>query len=154
LHLRHRSVGWGTGAHSLAASACFRTRLVGRRLVDRVNRDEMSILVSTEPQILEMIEVRKDGRVRVRLRGELDLSTVDAVAQRLNALGAQHDAVLLDLDELDFIDASGIRLVLSAANDARNDGWAFGVTRGSRPVRRLFALLGIDEQLPYAEEPS
>jgi anti-anti-sigma factor len=59
--------------------------------------------------------------------------------------------VLLDLDELTFMDAKGARLVLEAAENARRDGWALAVTPGSAPVRRLFQLLDITDLLPYAD---
>ena len=64
-------------------------------------------------------------------------------------LGERGASVVLDLDELTFIDASGIRLVLAAAEDARRDGWAFTVKHGSRQVRRVFVLLNLDKHLPY-----
>ena len=64
-------------------------------------------------------------------------------------LRERHESVLLDLDGLTFIDVSGVRLVLAAAEDSRRDGWAFAVTRGSRPVRRVFRALELDERLPY-----
>lgn len=57
--------------------------------------------------------------------------------------------MLLDLDELSFIDAKGARLVVEAAESARRDGWSFAITPGSSPVRRLFALLEIADELPY-----
>jgi anti-sigma B factor antagonist len=101
----------------------------------------------TEP-VLDVIELPERAGVRVRLRGELDLATAELLANRLRALRERRATVLLDLDELEFIDACGLRVVLTAAEDARNDGWAFTVTRGSAPVRRLFVLLGIDKQLP------
>jgi anti-anti-sigma factor len=88
-------------------------------------------------------------RTRVRLRGELDIATVDAVAKRLAALRERHESVLLDLDELTFIDASGIRLVVDAAEDSRRDGWAFAVTHGSWPVRRVLQLLELDQHVHY-----
>jgi anti-anti-sigma factor len=84
----------------------------------------------------------------VRLRGELDIATVDAVAKRLAVLRERHESVLLDLDELTFIDASGIRLVVDAAEDSRRDGWAFAVTHGSWPVRRVLQLLELDQHIP------
>jgi anti-anti-sigma factor len=59
--------------------------------------------------------------------------------------------VLLDLDGLAFIDACGARLVVEAAEDARRDGWSLTITRGSRPVRRLFELLHIEDTLPYED---
>jgi anti-anti-sigma factor len=98
---------------------------------------------------LEVVVIREPTRTRVRLRGELDLATVGAVAQRLAPLRGRGEAVLLDLDELTFIDASGIRLVVDAAEDARRDGWAFAVTHGSWPVRRVLELLELDTHLPY-----
>jgi anti-anti-sigma factor len=98
---------------------------------------------------LEVTEVRERARVRVRLRGELDLATVDLVADRLRELRARHATVVLDLDELTFIDASGLRVLLTATHDARNDGWAFTVTRGAGPVRRLFEVLDLDTHLPF-----
>lgn len=92
---------------------------------------------------------REATRTRVRLRGELDIATVDAVAKPLAVLRERHDSVLLDLDELTFIDASGIRLVVDAAEDSRRDGWAFAVTHGSWPVRRVLQLLELDQHVPY-----
>jgi anti-anti-sigma factor len=105
--------------------------------------------VDREPPPFEVIELRERARVRVRLRGELDLATADLVADRLRGLRARHATVVLDLDELTFIDASGLRVVFTAARDARSDGWAFTVTRGSGPVRRLIELLGLDAHLPF-----
>jgi anti-sigma B factor antagonist len=105
--------------------------------------------VNPEPLVLEVTELRERQRVRVRLRGELDLATADLAADRLRRLRARHATVVLDLDELEFIDASGLRMVLTAAQDARNDGWEFTITRGSAPVRRLIELLDLDRHLPF-----
>jgi anti-anti-sigma factor len=105
--------------------------------------------VNPRPFPFEVIELHDGARVRVRLRGELDLATADLVADRLRRLRERHAAVLLDLDELAFIDARGLHVVLTAAADARNAGWAFTVTRGSRPVRRLVELLDLDGHLPF-----
>ena len=88
-------------------------------------------------------------RARRSASGELDIATAEAVAKRLAVLRDRHESVLLDLDGLTFIDASGVRLVLAAAADSRRDGWAFAVTHGSRQVRRVFVLLGLDRHLPY-----
>jgi anti-sigma B factor antagonist len=104
--------------------------------------------VDPEPLALEVSEVRERERVRVQLRGELDLATADVVADHLRRLSARRSTVVLDLDELAFMDASGLRVILTAAQDARNDGWAFTVTRGSAPVRRLIELLDLDGHLP------
>ena len=97
---------------------------------------------------LEVIQSQEGARTRLRLRGELDIASGELVAKRLAMLRERGESVVLDLDELTFIDA-GIRLVLAAAEDARQDGWAFTVTHGSRQVRRVFVLLNLDKHLPY-----
>lgn len=77
------------------------------------------------------------------------MATVDAVAKQLAGLRERHENVLVDLDGLTFIDASGVRLVLAAVEDSRRDGWELAVTHGSRQVRRVFVLLGLDRHMPY-----
>ena len=96
---------------------------------------------------------RDDGTVVVRLRGEFDLASADAVQQRLDALQAGGQPVLLDLDTLAFMDSSGLRVVLQAVEAARERGWAFTLTPGSPQVRDLFASAGITGRLPIAEAP-
>ena len=54
--------------------------------------------------------VREAGRVRVRLREELDLASAPMVRERLRRLRERGAAVLLDLDELQFMDMSGLRM--------------------------------------------
>ena len=96
--------------------------------------------MSREHALLEVVELPEDGRVRVRLCGELDLSGTPAVT-RLRSLREHRQPVLLDLDELEFIDMSGLRALRAAADDAAGDGLTFVVTRGSPALRRLLALV-------------
>jgi anti-anti-sigma factor len=104
--------------------------------------------LSRQQDLLEMMEMREGGRVRVCLRGELDLAGVPALTERLRGLRERRKTVLLDLDELSFIDASGLRALLRAAEGAADEGLPFTVTPGSRAVRRLLGLVGVDGQLP------
>jgi anti-anti-sigma factor len=99
-------------------------------------------------QLLEMTEVPDAGRIRLRLCGELDLASAPAVTERLRALSERREQVLLDVDELTFIDMSGMRMMVMAAEDAARDGWSLAITRGSGPVRRLIELVQLDGQLP------
>ncbi len=84
----------------------------------------------------------------MRLRGELDLAGAPRVSGHLKTLRERGEDVVLDLDELQFIDLSGLRVLLAASDEASRDGWAFSVTRGSAPVRRLFDLVHLNGRLP------
>ena len=99
-------------------------------------------------------EDRTDDAVVLTLHGELDLASADAVQQRLDALAEAGTPTRLDLDDLRFMDSSGLRIVLQAAETSRATGWAFSMTPGSEQVRTLFSSAGITGRLPIAEEPS
>jgi anti-sigma B factor antagonist len=100
---------------------------------------------------LEIAELRERGLVRVRPRGDLDMASAPVLAERVAELRDAGKNVLLDLDELEFIDMSGARAVKLLAEEGSRDGWVFTVTRGSACVRRLFELNGFDQALPSYE---
>ena len=126
------------------------TSVAGRRLVrPRQLPTERACALSNGCQLVEVVEVREPERVRVCLSGELDLAGAPIVRERLRELCQRRETVLLDLDELEFIDMSGLRVVLSAADQASRDGWQFAITRGSPRVRRLIELLPLDGRLPF-----
>jgi anti-sigma B factor antagonist len=69
-----------------------------------------------------------DGEwVRLCLLGELDIASAPVLKYRLERLSAEKRRVRLDLSGLDFIDSSGIYLLVKAFNDASSDGWQFEV---------------------------
>lgn len=100
-------------------------------------------------ELFEMAE-RHDGAATVlALNGELDFGTVRPVQARLAELRDAGEPTVLDLDELTFMDSTGIRLVLTACEDAERTGWEFHVTRGSERVRRVFEAAQVIDRLPY-----
>jgi anti-sigma B factor antagonist len=100
------------------------------------------------------LEERRHGdTVVLTVRGELDLASVEQVETRLDELRAARQPALLDLDELDFMDSSGLRLVLNAAEQSDASGWQFSVTHGPEQVQRLFASTCVTERLPIVPRP-
>jgi anti-sigma B factor antagonist len=99
------------------------------------------------------IEVdREDSVARVRPVGDLDLATVGDLDARLEQLRAQGvRQLVLDLRGLTFMDSTGLSLTARWSAEAARDGFDFGLVRGSRPIRRLFELTGMDSRLPFVE---
>jgi anti-sigma B factor antagonist len=93
-------------------------------------------------------ENRRDGAVVLTVHGDLDLVSADEVRARLAALRAAGQAALLDLDELDFMDSSGLRMVLEAAEASDATGWGFSLTAGTEQVQRLFESTRVTARLP------
>lgn len=88
------------------------------------------------------------GRHTITLRGELDMSNAEAletITQRLCVDGIS--GIVLDLSDLDFIDSTGLRAVLSSQAICKQYGPEFSVIPGSTAVRRLFELTGALEVL-------
>jgi anti-anti-sigma factor len=87
--------------------------------------------------------VEREGLVRLSLVGELDLATKFAVQQRLFDLRSRHVDVRLDLSRLEFIDASGANVLISALTEARGKSWRLELDRQLAPqVSRLLAAVG------------
>lgn len=104
-------------------------------------------------ELFEMTEHENGEATVVALSGELDFGTVGQVQQRLAELREAERPAVLDLDGLTFMDSTGIRLVLTACEEAERSGWGFRVTRGSERVRRVLEAAQVIDRLPY-DDPS
>jgi anti-sigma B factor antagonist len=90
-----------------------------------------------------------DGSV-IAPRGELDIATQGALREALERQAAK-GRVTLDLSGLQFIDTSGLRLILETAEAARRDGFEFTVLPGGPAVQRLFDVAGVTELVPFRD---
>jgi len=92
--------------------------------------------------------------VHAVLRGELDISTAPRLEDELKRIEASGPAILaLDLSKLDFMDSTGLRLVLSADARAREAGRRFVLVRGNEMVQRVLRVTRLDERLEIVEDP-
>jgi anti-anti-sigma factor len=90
--------------------------------------------------------VRDTGRVRelvLRLGGELDSDSAHTLEQRLRNL-PEADVVVIDLRDLEFVDSSGLRVLIDAKRAA---GDAMRLIGATPPVTHVFERLGADELL-------
>jgi anti-anti-sigma factor len=103
--------------------------------------------------LLEIESERTGTTVRLALRGELDISTADQLETEIEALNSGgSERVVLDLRELEFIDSSGIRILVLAAKRFGEAGREFALIRGIEEVDRVLRLTGIDEQIKVLDE--
>jgi anti-anti-sigma factor len=88
----------------------------------------------------------------VVLDGEIDVSTCPAVRRLLMAAISGGDVHLaVDMSGVTFIDASGIGVLVAAANRARQAGGGLSLLAPSWPVRRLLEVFHLDAILPAAQ---
>jgi anti-sigma B factor antagonist len=105
--------------------------------------------------ILEVESEEGDGLVRVSLRGELDLSTVGKVEEELKRVeGGEPPLVLLDLSRLSFLDSTGLRCVITAAERAKEGDRRLVIVKGPDAVQRVFSITGLDDRLEMVDDAS
>jgi anti-sigma B factor antagonist len=91
----------------------------------------------------------------VTTNGELDLATVKTLADVLDEIyGEGAETIVLDLGALEFIDSTGLALLVTSHKRFNLDGGRRLrlLPAQSDGVRRIFTLTGLDEGLPFADE--
>jgi anti-sigma B factor antagonist len=89
--------------------------------------------------------------VVVKATGELDLMTVPELEGLLREVMAEKADLELDLSRLDFIDSTGVHLVLTAHEASVREGWTFTISGAGNEVRRAFELLGLLDHLQFRD---
>ena len=83
----------------------------------------------------------EEGHWLVEVRGDIDLSNVDALEAELGRLSNR--AIVLDLSQVDFIDCSGVALLFRTAG-------RLTVGAVSSAVERVLRPCGVEMDLPYS----
>jgi anti-anti-sigma factor len=101
-------------------------------------------------------ETTRNGSVAiVRPTGELDLSGAAVLEAELDRLAEDPElaSVVLDMRDLQFMDSSGLRLVVVADMRAREAGRRFALVRGGETVHRVFEITRMSDRLDFVDDP-
>ena len=101
-------------------------------------------------------ETTRNGTVAiVRPAGELDLSGASILEAELERLAEDPElgSVVLDMRGLEFMDSSGLRLVVVADMQAREAGRRFSLVRGDETVHRVFEITRMSDRLDFVDSP-
>ena len=85
-------------------------------------------------------------RVPIPLAGELDLACAAEVGAALDAAVAQvtGTVVCIDCAQLEFIDSSGLALLLRIDAQLKQDGRSMVLLRVPKQLHRVFTITGVD----------
>ena len=61
--------------------------------------------------------------------------------------------VIVDLRELEFMDSTGLSVLVKAHQRAEEQGRRFGLVNGSQQVQRLLTLTGVADRLTVVDAP-
>ena len=104
--------------------------------------------------VFKIEERELQGGVVLALSGELDLAGAPELTAALNHAQAAGLTLTVDLTELEFIDSSGLGVLVRFNNAAVAADYAYTVIAGPPQVHRAFVLSGLDQALPFAAAPS
>ena len=108
------------------------------------------------PEEFSISTAEDDGRVHVTVRGELDLATApeleEIVMERIDA----GQDVVIDLRELEFMDSSGVRVLVAAHARAGRSGGRLIVVRPGQEsaVGKIIEVSGLDAELHLVDDPA
>jgi anti-sigma B factor antagonist len=99
----------------------------------------------------EIISERTSAGHRIEVAGEMDLSVIGELDREVReAEASDSERIVLDLRQLEFMDAAGIRLLLELDERAKGNGRRLRIKSALSPaVRRVFELTGVGEILPF-----
>jgi anti-anti-sigma factor len=93
----------------------------------------------------------EDGVRTISIRGELDLSTAPELEGPLEeALASDEGALLIDLSQCEFIDSTGIALIVRAWQrlDSGENGRVLAICSHNDQVRRVLEITGLELSIP------
>jgi anti-anti-sigma factor len=93
----------------------------------------------------------EQGVRTISVRGELDLSTAPELEGPLQAaLESEEGSVLIDLSRCEFIDSTGIALIVRAWQhlDSGKNGRALVICSQNDQVRRVLEITGLELSIP------
>ena len=95
-------------------------------------------------------------RAVITLQGELDVAGSGLLESELDRILADHSptTIVLDLSGLDFMDSTGLRLVVLSDAKAREGGWQLELRRGNESVHRVFEITRMAERLNFVGDPA
>jgi anti-anti-sigma factor len=85
------------------------------------------------------------GVLLIAIRGELDLAVSDELEAILDAVAEKTD-VLVDLSGCEFLDSTGLAVLINARRDSREVGRRFVLCAPGPQVARLLEVTGLDRE--------
>jgi anti-anti-sigma factor len=93
------------------------------------------------------VEVHKEeGATVIAIAGELDLASAPQLEEELERAQSE-GPVTLDLRELEFMDSTGLSILVRAHQAAEASGHRLLLVQGPPQVQRLLSLTGVAERL-------
>jgi anti-anti-sigma factor len=101
------------------------------------------------------VEVRSEGKAAVVVvSGELDLASGPELEEVLDRhWDPPTELLLIDLREVEFMDSTGLSIIVKAHQKFADAGRRLALVRGTSQVQRLLDLTGVADRLALVDTP-
>ena len=90
--------------------------------------------------------------ITLKVTGELDLSTGPVLAESVERLQRELKTLTLDLSDLNFMDSTGLRILIELDQRAKRDGWKLALVRPHQAAAAaVLSATGADSALPFED---
>jgi anti-sigma B factor antagonist len=134
-------------------------KIASRRIVQRLYEDHQSRYLTVDDDtrkidagVLKMESAREGDIHRLKLLGEFDMAgaqAYEAEIARIEEAGAPQ--IVIDMSTLEFMDSTGLRLLLETDMRSREDSGRVRYVRPTGEVARLLQLTRVDERLDFID---
>jgi anti-anti-sigma factor len=91
---------------------------------------------------------RERGAVIAEVTGDIGMSTVAGLRERLFGLADSGQSLIVDLNRVTFIDSAGLGVLVGAARRAGVHGGSLHAVCSRPQTRKLLWLTGVDRRIP------
>jgi anti-sigma B factor antagonist len=88
----------------------------------------------------------------VHLEGELDLANAPELSEAMDSVRGSRERVIVDVTDLEFIDSTGLRLLVVHHGHSIIGGFEFVIAGANADVSRTMRMAGLDVTLPLAPD--
>lgn len=82
----------------------------------------------------------------IRVEGEVDLSNASLLEEKITEADRGEKNVLLDLEGLEFIDSTGLTVIVRLGKRIKERGGELSIAIVKPSIRKLFAITALDKQ--------
>jgi anti-anti-sigma factor len=92
-----------------------------------------------------------DAEMVLEIVGDMDIATASRVADQIREVEilAPPWRLLIDLSAVEFMDSSGLRVLVEARNRFLDGGGELALRSGTGQVQRLFARTGLSDEFTF-----
>jgi len=94
------------------------------------------------------------GHTVLTVRGELDLHTAPQLRERLIELCTHASHVVIDLNDVDFLDSTTLGLMVGAAQRLHAEGGTLQLVCAKPRILKVFHITGLDRVFPIHASPA